>query len=111
MKEYIFVYGQFRDLAKGLLQEPIKCGKASILGKIYQVNPAYPGFVEDGDEKVFGDVYLIDPVILPSLDEYEGEEYDRVKITTTTDVECWVYKYKYDIKGFRHIECGDWWLR
>ena len=109
-EEYIFVYGQFRDLAKNLLQQPILCGKTSINGKIYQVNTAYPGYV-DGDGKVLGDVYLIDPAILPTLDEYEGEEYDRVKVFTETDIECWVYKYKYDVTNFKEIECGDWLLR
>lgn len=57
MKEYLFVYGQFRDSAKNLLKEPIFCGKATIVGRIYKVNMYYPGFV-DGNGKVLGDVYL-----------------------------------------------------
>ena len=41
--------------------------------------------------KVVGDVYLIDPIIFDKLDEFEGEEYIRIKTKTSTDVECWVY--------------------
>lgn len=110
MKEYLFVYGQFRDAAKNLLEEPIFCGKATIDGKIYKVNDFYPGFV-DGNGKVIGDVYLIDTKIFPILDEFEGDEYIRVKIRTSTDLECWVYKYIHDISEFEEIEGGDWWLR
>lgn len=108
--EYLFVYGQFRDTAKKLLQNPIFCGKATIDGIIYKVNESYPGFV-DGNGKVLGDVYLIQPELFPELDEFEGDEYIRTKIHTSTDLECWVYKYRHDIKGFDIIEGGDWWLR
>ncbi len=110
MKEYLFVYGQFRDIAKKLLKEHVFCGRATIDGKIYKVNESYPGFV-DGDGKVFGDVYLIDGSVFPDLDEFEGDEYDRVRMMTSLDIECWVYKYKYDITTFNEIKCGDWWLR
>ncbi len=110
MKEYLFVYGQFRDIAKNLLKGHIFCGRATIDGKIYKVNDSYPGFVE-GDGKVFGDVYLIDSSLFPELDDFEGEEYERVKLTTSSDIECWVYKYILDTTPFTEIRCGDWWLR
>ena len=110
MREYLFVYGQFRDTARKLLQDPIYCGKATIEGKIYKVNEFYPGFI-DGKGKVVGDVYLIDPVLFPELDDFEGDEYIRTKVHTSTDIECWVYKYIHDVKGFKEIKGGDWWLR
>lgn len=110
MEEYIFVYGVFRDSGKGLLENYRFCGKATINGNIYRVNDFYPGFVR-GDGKVIGDVYLIDPTIFPQLDEFEGDEYVRNKIRTSTDIECWIYEYKHDISKFRKIEGGDWMLR
>lgn len=109
-KEYLFVYGQFRDTAKNLLKEPVFHEKTTIEGKIYKVNEFYPGFV-DGAGKVLGDVYLIDPILFPELDDFEGDEYIRVKTITSNNIECWVYKYKYDIKGFDEVKSGDWWLR
>ena len=73
--EHLFVYGLFRDSARGLLENATFCGKTTIEGEIYKVNEFYPGFVRIGEEKVIGDVYLVDPKIFPELDEFEGEEY------------------------------------
>ena len=108
--EYIFVYGLFRDSAKSLLGATKHCGKANITGKLYKVNEFYPGWVP-GDGKVWGDVYLIDPIIFEKLDDFEGTEYIRVKIRTSTDIECWIYQYKHDVSNFKEIIGGDWMLR
>lgn len=108
--EYIFVYGQFRDSAKLLLGSAIHCGKASVSGKIYKVNEFYPGWVP-GEGKVWGDVYLIDPNLFPKLDEFEGDEFIRVKVRTSTDIECWIYQYRHEVSGFEEINGGDWILR
>lgn len=110
-KEYLFVYGVFRDYGKLLLADAIHCGKATINGKLYRVNEFYPGFIKSDNDKVLGDVYLIDPSIFPNLDEFEGDEYIRVKVKTSSDIECWVYEYKYDISSFSEIKGGDWMLR
>jgi gamma-glutamylcyclotransferase (GGCT)/AIG2-like uncharacterized protein YtfP len=79
MEEYIFVYGVFRDSGKGLLEGCKFCGKAYINGDIYRVNDFYPGFIR-GDNKVIGDVYLIDSSIFQQLDEFEGDEYNRMRL-------------------------------
>ena len=110
MKEYLFVYGLFRDSGRGLLSNATFCGRATVTGKIYKVNEFYPGFVT-GKGKVFGDVYLIDPAIFPQLDEFEGEEYTKTKIRTSIDIECWIYIYKHPIDNFKEIKGGDWMLR
>ena len=111
-REHIFVYGVFRDNSKKLLGDCCFCGKASVNGKLYRVDDFYPGFVETNDKsKVWGDVYLIDSSILPDLDHFEGDEYFRRKIKTSTDIECWIYEYKNDISGFKEIKGGDWILR
>jgi gamma-glutamylcyclotransferase (GGCT)/AIG2-like uncharacterized protein YtfP len=108
--EYLFVYGLFRDSARTLLGETTFCGKSTIEGKLFKVNEFYPGYVK-GEGKVVGDVYLIDPIVLDKLDEFEGDEYIRTKTRTSTDVECWVYEYKYDTTGIKEIRSGDWMLR
>lgn len=110
-REYLFVYGLFRDASRNMLGEIIKCGKATVDGRMYKVNDFYPGFISGNDGKIVGDVYLIYPKVFPLLDEYEGEEYIRRKIRTSTDLECWIYEYKYDIKGIPEIKGGDWLLR
>lgn len=112
MKEYLFVYGMFRDAARPLLGEYIHCGRTSVYGKIYRVNEFYPGYVETNDgSMVYGDIYLIDPSIFPKLDDFEGHEYIRRKIKTTNDIDCWIYEYKYNVNHFKEIKSGDWLIR
>lgn len=112
MREYIFVYGVFRDANHDLLEDAIYCDPAWIYGKIYQVNDFYPGYKRiDCDNKVFGDVYLVDAELLHQLDEFEGHEYDRKKIWTSIGEECWIYEYKYPVDGFKEVRNGDWYLR
>jgi gamma-glutamylcyclotransferase (GGCT)/AIG2-like uncharacterized protein YtfP len=110
-KEYLFVYGQFRDSSKNLLDNPTYCGRATVDGKIYRVNDFYPGLISGADGKVLGDVYLVNSSNFEELDEFEGDEYIRTKLRTSTDVYCWVYVYKYDISEFTEIKGGDWLLR
>ena len=108
--EYLFVYGLFRDSARNLLGQFTHCGKAFVKGKLFKVNEFYPGFTP-GDGKVWGDVYLINPDVFKQLDEFEGHEYIRTKTKTSTDIECWIYQYKYDTTQFKEIKTGDWMLR
>lgn len=109
--EYLFVYGVFRDVGKTLLKDAKFCGKSNIKGSLYHVNNFYPGFIRKGDNKIWGDVYLIDPSIFKELDEYEGEEYTRTKIRTSSDVDCWIYEWNGDVSKFKEIKGGDWLLR
>ena len=110
MKEHIFVYGLFRDNSRNLLGDFTHCGKAWVNGKLYRVNEFYPGLVS-GNNKVWGDVYLIDTIVLGDLDIFEGDEYVRKKIRTSTDLDCWVYIYKDDVSKHKEIKSGDWLLR
>jgi len=109
-KEYLFVYGVFRDYGRAYLGDATFCGKATVQGKIYKVNEFYPGFIP-GDGEVIGSVYLIDPSIFEKLDEFEGEEFLRTKIKTSTDILCWIYQFKDDVSKFKEIKGGDWMLR
>lgn len=108
--EKIFIYGLFRDQAKNLLGKFTSLGRNSVNGKIYKVNEFYPGFKSDVG-KVWGELVEVNSEILPSLDEYEGHEYERVKIKTDSGLECWIYQYKYDVSGFKEVKTGDWYLR
>lgn len=110
MRDIIFIYGLFRDQAKPLLGDCKYLGKDSIRGKMYKVNEFYPGFIP-GDGKVWGELIEIDTSILPNLDEYEGDEYDRVRVKTNSGIDCWVYQYKFDVNNFKEIKSGDWMLR
>jgi len=109
--DWIFVYGQFRDSGKKIMGEGAKfCGRAWVEGKIYKVDDFYPGWVP-GKGKVWGEVYLFDEVNLDSMDSYEGDEYTRVRIKTSTDLVCWIYQWNRPVDGFSEIKSGDWQLR
>lgn len=109
--DYIFVYGVFRDAFRNLLGDYVFCDKAFVFGKMYQVNEFYPGFIRTTDSIIQGDIYLIDSSILESLDEFEGDEFERRKIWTSIDEESWIYEYKFNIDNFKEITGGDWILR
>jgi len=110
-KDYIFVYGLFRDQAKKLLGDAILTSRDSVSGKIWKVNEFYPGFIRGESGRVFGDVFQINNSVLPELDEYEGDEYVRSRITTELGKNCWIYEYKYDVSNFDYIKSGDLYLR
>jgi gamma-glutamylcyclotransferase (GGCT)/AIG2-like uncharacterized protein YtfP len=111
MKEYLFVYGMFRDAARPMLGDKISCGRTYINGTLYKVNDFYPGYVEIGNNDVWGEVFLVDSLIFYELDEFEGKEYHRKKIKTKNDLECWIYVYVSDISSFEEVKSGDWLLR
>jgi gamma-glutamylcyclotransferase (GGCT)/AIG2-like uncharacterized protein YtfP len=109
--ELIFVYGLFRDSGNSLLKGSEHIGKSSVNGKLYYVNEFYPGFVRGDDGLTWGDIYLIPNEIIPSLDEYEGDEYNRNRIKTSSGLTCWIYEYKHSVDGLPEITNGDWMLR
>lgn len=110
MKTYLFTYGLFRDQAKLLLGKPLSLGRAYIEGKMYRVNEFYPGYV-NGNGKVWGEIFEIDEEVLAELDAYEGNEYERIRVKSSTKLDCWIYRYKFGTQKFQEIKSGDWHLR
>ena len=105
-QELLFVYGTLRrgaqrgGFAARLEAEADWLGAARIRGRLYQVHPDYPGMAEaEGeDEWVAGEVWeFADPALWAALDQYEGEEYVRVRRPVTMangePREAWVYLY------------------
>ncbi len=106
----LFVYGTLRrgafrggqpnPHAARLETEAIWLGEARVRGRLYQVNPEYPGLAEPQGENdwVKGEVWQFDDDDLwESLDTYEGDEYVRVPWAVTmengTERFAWVYRY------------------
>jgi gamma-glutamylcyclotransferase (GGCT)/AIG2-like uncharacterized protein YtfP len=85
MDSYIFVYGTLRrgeinDLsvaaARAGLPAPEYAGAAAVRGRLYDFGD-WPGLLPDPDgPAIVGDVYRIDPALMPMLDAIEG--YDAV---------------------------------
>ncbi len=110
VSDLLFVYGTLRRGAyRGLKPNPFALrleseaewlGPARIHGRLYQVNPEYPGLAPavEPHETVAGEVWQFsDPDLWRALDAYEGEEYQRVRWPITfpdgSHREGWVYLY------------------
>ena len=108
MQDYLFVYGTLRGGSNSSYGEFI--GQDKIPGTLYDLG-AFPGYKE-GPGKVVGEVIEINPGILHMLDRYEGVEqglYRRVRVTTDSGREVWVYELLgVPTEGLRKIESGDW---
>ncbi len=106
----LFVYGTLRrgafrggvlnPFAARLEAEASWLGAARVRGRLYQVNPDYPGMAkaERDDEWVPGEVWeFSDPELWAALDTYEGDEYVRVlwpvMFAGGEKREAWVYIY------------------
>jgi gamma-glutamylcyclotransferase (GGCT)/AIG2-like uncharacterized protein YtfP len=116
---YLFVYGTLRrasqnKFARLLHSQAQFVGNARLPGRLYQLQ-TYPGAVSsntDG-EWVRGEVYSVqDPRwILSALDDYEGPNFERVKLDVQLDsgqrVSAWIYLYRGRPPAAR-IRSGDW---
>jgi gamma-glutamylcyclotransferase (GGCT)/AIG2-like uncharacterized protein YtfP len=111
--DVIFVYGTLRSEFSGeyalLLRANAEfLGPATVRGSIYRV-AHYPGYREEPDGVVYGEIYrLREPKqgdiekILARLDDYEGEEFERMRIG-----DWWIYRYVGPVAEERRIESGD----
>jgi gamma-glutamylcyclotransferase (GGCT)/AIG2-like uncharacterized protein YtfP len=114
VKDFIFVYGLFRDQSKSILgEDATHCGRATVNGSLWKVNDFYPGFKKSifRSYKVYGDIYFFRSDLLDQMDEYEGDEYRRIRIKTSAGIKCWIYEWKSNVDGLKEITCGDWFLR
>lgn len=112
-QQYLFAYGMFRESARNIIGDFVNCGIANIQGKLYKVNQFYPGYKysNDTNDKIWGNVFLINEDKLKELDDFEGPEYTRKKIIASNDIECWVYEYNQDVNENTLIKTGDWLIR
>lgn len=115
---YLFVYGSLKrgqgPLAEMLWAKAEFAGRATMEGRLYTVG-LYAGVVE-GEGLVHGELArLQEPEeTLSALDQYEGDEYVRVRraarLETGEAVEAMVYWYRGSLEGAVWIEPG-WWER
>ncbi len=106
--DLLFVYGtlrsEFDNRYAVLLRagaEPV--GAASAPGSIFRI-AHYPGYRPEPVGEVRGELYrLHDPeAMLRILDEYEGPEYERVRVDSY-----WIYQYRVQPSESARIASGD----
>ena len=103
---YLFVYGTLRRGYKLSIQSQVSkhlryIGKAKVKAALYDLG-AYPGAVKgDGSNEVVGDVFEVGSpeLVLSFLDEYEGEEYQRVETRVRLRSGKWITAWMYWYKG------------
>ena len=104
----LFVYGTLRsefnnEYARLLRSQAELIGPATVPGSIYRVSH-YPAYKPEPGGEVHGELYrLTNPeTTLKALDEYEGEDFERVVIK-----DAWIYQYKKEPREYSRISSGD----
>nr|WP_262918333.1 gamma-glutamylcyclotransferase family protein [Mucilaginibacter straminoryzae] len=120
----MFVYGTLLKDFKHQVLDTIKhclelVEEVSIKGTLFDLG-SYPGFVQEGEGEVKGELYRInDPQkVFEVLDEYEGlnedqPEYVRKEIAVTlndgSELQSWIYEFQPgDGQQYKIIENGDY---
>lgn len=109
----LFVYGTLRrnerNVRHPLLAGAAFEGAAVARGRLLDLG-AYPGFIE-GDGPVAGELWAVREDALRRLDEYEGDEYRRIRLPVRADAgerEAWAYLYVGPREGRPEVADGDW---
>ena len=113
-RELVFVYGTLRKGASNHFRMKTASlrGKAWVLGRLYRLG-WYPGLVLDDDGiPVRGEVYGVKRERLRELDQFEGEEYERLKFPVYLEggaqVRAWLYEYRGEADGTKELLPADW---
>jgi gamma-glutamylcyclotransferase (GGCT)/AIG2-like uncharacterized protein YtfP len=107
----LFVYGTLRSdfdnpHARLLRERATLVGHATVSGSIFHISH-YPGFRPEPAGEVHGELYrLHDAATLDVLDDYEGEEYERVTIEVN-GAPAWIYQFREEPAQGSRIESGD----
>jgi gamma-glutamylcyclotransferase (GGCT)/AIG2-like uncharacterized protein YtfP len=112
----LFVYGTLRSefdnrYARLLRSQAQLVGAATVPGTIYRVRH-YPAYRPEPAGEVHGQLYRLTDAetTLKALDEYEGEDFERVVVDTALDAarsQAWIYRYKKDPPENSRISSGD----
>lgn len=107
----LFVYGTLRSefdnrYARLLRKQATLVGRATVPGAIYRISH-YPGYRAEPAGEVHGELYdLHDAATLETLDDYEGSEFERVKIQVN-GAAAWIYRLREEPAPGSRIESGD----
>ena len=95
----LFSYGtlidkevQLREFRQEFSVEPTLDGvKGFLIDKIEIEGEFYYCAIERPESIILGQIVYIPEDLMDLVDEYEGEDYKKVNITTLSDVECLMY--------------------
>lgn len=121
-KHVIFVYGTLRRNENNhhlLAGATMIAEQAWTMGSLFDTGSGYPAFIQNKENRVYGELYEIDDKELTDLDILEGyfgkgqenNLYDRITQKISTDqgeYEAFIYVMEKDEKDYIKIRCGDW---
>lgn len=115
--EHLFVYGTLRSGSGHPMHEVLaaaadKVGPATVAGRLYRID-WFPGLVlEEGIGRVHGDLWRVrEPTVFRTLDDYEGEEYERrtVEVAAADErIAAFAYVFTAAVDDLALIASGDW---
>lgn len=114
----IFIYGTLRrgGRAHHLMRGAEFQSKGSITGRLVHVDQ-FPGLIPCDDQRVLGDLYLVNDQLLDELDQYEGcfsspphylREETKVLLENGEVTLAFVYVFQQLKPEHEEIENGDW---
>ena len=78
-------------------------------GRLYDTGRGYPAAVfGDGLGHVAGWCCELEDAPLAELDEWEGEEYERIVVTASDGTEAFAYHWHAPVAGLRVLPDGRW---
>jgi gamma-glutamylcyclotransferase (GGCT)/AIG2-like uncharacterized protein YtfP len=108
----LFVYGTLApgEVSWSRLEPRVSEARpATAAGRLYDTGRGYPGAVfGSGAGVVHGWICEIDDGALGSLDEFEGDEYERVAVRCDDGTEALAYHWIAPLDGCAPIESGNW---
>jgi gamma-glutamylcyclotransferase (GGCT)/AIG2-like uncharacterized protein YtfP len=109
-----FVYGTLRKRGSNAwrMATATYVSEAMAHGSLYQIT-WYPGAVFDSTSPhwIHGELYEIEETHLHDLDQFEGEEYERIRIEVFASKEkreVWAWEYVRNQESKHLISSGDW---
>ncbi|WP_194841303.1 gamma-glutamylcyclotransferase [Salinibacillus xinjiangensis] len=119
---YVFVYGTLLNNERNhQLLHNARCIalQSWTYGELYDTGYGYPALVVNGDDRVYGEIYEVNGVVLKQLDQLEGytgkaesNHYDRITQTIYTDFgtyDAYIYIYTpSQITNQYRLPFGDW---
>ncbi|HEV2781710.1 MAG TPA: gamma-glutamylcyclotransferase family protein [Actinophytocola sp.] len=112
MSDRLFVYGTLQPGATHWrLLEPFVSGSprpASLPGVLYDTGRGYPALRLDSGSGPVVRGWVVElrapsDAALSAMDEYEGVEYRRVRVTLSDGVDCWTYVWIAGFAGLRRL--------
>ncbi len=109
----VFVYGTLRKGGSNHFRMATAelAGEGRIAGRMYRIS-WYPALVTGGEGSVRGELYTVPDEHLQALDQFEGPDYRRRKVSVSIvsgeETSAWVWEWTGTLEDAEAIDGDDW---